>query len=161
VNNTTKALGGKASFLLGTAKASMRYRNQRVKVVLDPDTPDEKRVDTRVYLVAIANAKYFGGGMKIAPGAKMDDGAFDVVVMGDLSKTTVMMKTRSVYAGRHLTLDKVDVHHARVIRAEAADPDNELRIDMDGEMPGCLPATWRLIPSALRISTGPDSVASR
>jgi len=156
VNQTTKIFGGKVSFMLGTARATVKWRNQRVRIVLDPDTPDAQTIERRIYLTAIANARYFGGGMKIAPGAVMDDGLFDVVVMGDLSKAAIVMNSSTVYKGAHLELDKVEHHLARAVRAESFDGDPPVLIDMDGEQPGTLPATWRLLPAALKICVGPD-----
>lgn len=161
VNHTTKALGGKVSFMLGAARATAKWRNQRVRIVLDPDTPDEKALEQRIYLTAIANARFFGGGMQIAPDAVMDDGLFDVVVMGDLSKATVMLKSGTIYKGTHLDLDKVEHHLARAVRAESIEGDPPMLIDMDGEQPGVLPATWRLMPTAMKVCVGPGFKAGR
>ncbi len=161
VNHTTKAFGGKVSFMLGAARATAKWSNQRVRIVLDPDTPDAQVLERRVYLTAIGNARYFGGGMKIAPDAIMDDGLFDVVIMGDLSKATVLLKSGTIYKGTHLELDKVEHHLARAVRAEAIEGDPPVLIDMDGEQPGCLPATWSLVPGALRICVGPGFKAAR
>lgn len=161
VNNTTKAFGGKISFLLGVAKVSATWRNKRVRLVLDPDTPDARPIDGRMYVGAIANARYFGGGMKVAPDAIMDDGLFDVIVMGDLSKATLMLRTASIYAGEHLSIDGIEHHFARAVRAEPGEAGDEILIDMDGEGPGRLPATWRIAPAALRLCVGPDCRAVR
>ncbi len=155
VNHTTKIFGGRVSFMLGAARATAKWRNQRVRIVLDPDTPDATTLERRIYLTAVANARYFGGGMKIAPDAVMDDGLFDVVVMGDLSKAKVLLKSGTIYDGTHLALDEVEHHLARAVRAEALDGDPPILIDMDGEQPGVLPATWRLLPTALRLCVGP------
>lgn len=161
VNRTTKALGGKVSFLLGVAKVSATWRNARVRLVLDQGTPDAKVIDGKMYTGTIANARYYGGGMKVAPDAVMDDGLFDVVVMGDLSKATLLLRTTSIYRGEHLSVDGIDHHFARVVHAAPVDAGEEILIDMDGEMPGRLPATWRMAPGALRLCVGPDFRAMR
>lgn len=161
VNHTTKLFGGKVSFLLGAARVSATWRNRPVRIVLDPDTPDEQTLERRIYLTAVANARYFGGGMKVAPDAVMDDGLFDVVVMGDLSKATVFRHTGSIYRGEHLKLERVEHHLARAVRAEPLEAGAVVHIDMDGEMPGRLPATWRLLPGALRLCAGPGFVAGQ
>ncbi len=159
VNHTTKAFGGKVSFLLGVAKVSAAWRNKRVRLVLDPDTPEQEVIAGPMYTGAIANARFFGGGMKVAPDAMMDDGLFDVVVMGDLSKATLLVRTPSIYRGEHIGVDGIEHRRARVVRAEPVDGDDEILIDLDGEMPGRLPATWRLVPEALRLCVGPDCKA--
>ncbi|MCA9542241.1 MAG: diacylglycerol kinase family lipid kinase [Myxococcales bacterium] len=159
VNHTTKALGGKASFLIGTVRGTLRYKKKRVRITLDPGAANEQTLVLRLYNGVIANARFFGGGMKVAPGAMMNDGRFDVVVMGDLSLLTLMAKTGSVYRGEHLSVDGIDLYHAREVRAEPAEPGEEVLIDMDGEQPGRLPARWRLMPGALRLCVGPGAEA--
>lgn len=156
VNRTTKVFGGKFSFILGSVRATAKWRNQRVRMVLDPDTPDEQVLERRIYLTAVANARFFGGGMMIAPGAVMDDGLFDVVVMGDISKAKVLLNSGTIYKGTHLDLDEVEHHLARAVRAEAFEGDPPVLIDMDGEQPGVLPATWTLLPKAMRLCVGPN-----
>ena len=148
VNQTSKRLGGRLSFMLATARAGFTYDNQRVRLVFDGDSAGA--VDVTVYLVAIANGRYFGGGMKIAPQAELDDGQFDVVAMGDVSKWDLLRHGRRIYNGTHLDLDKVSHRRARTVRAEPVGSD-PVRLDVDGETPGVLPATFRLLPGALRL----------
>lgn len=159
VNHTTKAFGAKISFLWAAAKVTAGWRNTRVRFTLDPDTAHSKHLDHPIYIVAVANARYFGGGMHIAPGAVMNDGLFDVVVMGDMPKSMIITKSNTIYSGTHIELDPVEVYRARTIVAEPASPDTDVFIDMDGEMPGRLPATWTLVPDALRLCHGPDPSA--
>src|SRR5262249_21189631 len=65
VNETTKLLGGKASFVLGALKALLQYRDQKLRLRLDEQPAEELNATT----VAVANGKYFGGGMCVAPEA--------------------------------------------------------------------------------------------
>ena len=81
VNQSSKLLDGKASFYLATLRASLRYRNARCRITFD----DGPVTEQAVYTAAIANGRFFGGGMKIAPEAELDDGRFDVVLIGDVS----------------------------------------------------------------------------
>ncbi len=148
VNQTSKRLGGRLSFMLATARAGFTYANQRVRLVFDGDSAGA--VDVTVYLVAIANGRYFGGGMQIAPRAELDDGQFDVVAMGDVSKWDLLRHGRRIYNGTHLELDKVSHRRARTVRAEPVGSE-PVRLDVDGETPGILPATFRLLPGALRL----------
>ena len=95
------------------------------------------------------------GGMMIAPDARMDDGLFDVVLLGDLSTYEVLSGTAAIYKGRHLGRRGVEVHRARTVDAEPL-ADERVLIDLDGEQPGCLPARYTVLPGAIRICTGPD-----
>ncbi len=148
VNEASKRLGGRLSFAFATVKASIVYRNQRVRMVFDDDEASAETAT--VYTVAVANGRYFGGGMYIAPDAEIDDGFFDVVTLGDINLLDFVRNGRHIYGGTHLGLDKVSCRRARKLRAEPAGGD-VVEIDMDGETPGILPATFTLMPQALSL----------
>lgn len=147
VNESGKWMGSKGSFVWGTARAAVRYKNQRVTLSIDGG-PTHTRP---VRILSIANARYFGGGMHIAPDAQMDDGAFDLVDLGDMSLGTMARHFNSIYAGRHVDLDDVTVVRATRVEAAPAEPDQEVLIDLDGEQPGRLPATFTILPRALKL----------
>lgn len=151
VNESNKALGGRLTFLLGVVRGSLTYRNQRVRLTLDDAAPIERTVNC----VAAANARFYGGGMQIAPNAEMSDGLFDVVVVGDMGALEVARGLGRIYAGRHLDLPKIEAMRCRRLRAEPTAPDQVVLLDMDGEQPGQLPATLTVIPGALRLGFGP------
>jgi YegS/Rv2252/BmrU family lipid kinase len=146
VNRSSKALGGKVSFALATLKAGAKYKNATVRLVLDGGTPREGRV----YNVAVANGRYFGGGMKVAPDAALDDGWFDVVTLGDFGFSDLLFRGLDIYSGKHLKNPKVTVTRARRVDAEAVDG-AEVLLDVDGEAPGRLPASFELLAGALKV----------
>jgi len=144
VNESGKKLG-RLSFMYATAKATWSYKNQRVALVFD----GKDRVEATINTVAVANGRYFGGAMLVAPNAEVDDGAFDVVAMGDLTFGDLLTSGRRLYKGTHIGMDKVSVRRARVVEAEAIEPGAVVELDVDGESPGRLPARFELVPSAL------------
>jgi YegS/Rv2252/BmrU family lipid kinase len=146
-NASSKRLGGKVSFLLASARAGLRYQNRRVRLTFDGDAAGA--LDLTINTVAVANGRYFGGGMFVAPHAELDDGAFDVVAMGDFGKADLLLSGHRMYRGTHLSMDKVSSRRAREVRAEALD--GEVALDVDGETPGVLPATFRVLPRALSL----------
>jgi YegS/Rv2252/BmrU family lipid kinase len=150
VNASSKMLGGKASFMLGTLRALMAYENKTIHLKVD-DTFDETIL---INNVAVANGQYFGGGMWVAPEAKPDDGLFDVVILGNLSRSEIIRKTKCIYKGIHLRMPKVSFFRGKHVEA-TNDPDQEVLIDMDGEQPGRLPITLDVLPRALRIIAPP------
>ena len=99
--------------------------------------------------MAVANGRYFGGGMMMAPEALLDDGQFDVVTIGDIRKATLLRLFSRVYKGTHLGTPKVSLRRARKIIAEPVNPEDEVLLDVDGEAPGRLPATFELLPKAI------------
>ncbi len=144
VNESPKWMGGTPAFLLGTLKAMVRYRNQRVRLTVDGGEPREASVLT----VAVANGRFFGGGMQVAPHALIDDGRFDMVTLAQSPVESLKM-TGDIYRGAHLDRDGVSCVRAERVFAEPVDPSERVLIDLDGEAPGSLPATFSIMPGAL------------
>ncbi len=146
-NQSSKRFGGKIAFLAATVGALISYDNTDVWIRADGGDKQQRRV----LLAALGNGRFFGGGMKICPEAELDDGAFDLVTVGDLSRMEVMGNVGRLFNGTHLELD--DVHSARVKRLEVEAVDGDLRIpvELDGETPGHLPAIFEILPRALHV----------
>jgi YegS/Rv2252/BmrU family lipid kinase len=144
VNESSKRFG-KLSFMLATARATWSYKNQRVQLTFD----GKDRVEATINTVAVANGRYFGGGMMVAPKAELDDGQLDVIAMGDFGFGDLLKSGRRIYQGTHLSMDKVTSRRARVVEAEPIEPGAVVELDVDGECPGRLPARFELLPGAL------------
>ncbi len=159
VNESGKKFG-RLSFAVATARATWSYKNQRVQLIFDGMVED--RVEMTVNTVAVANGKYFGGAMKVAPNAEVDDGAFDVIAMGDFGFGDLLKSGRRLYQGTHLSMDKVTSRRARVVDAEPVEPGAIVELDVDGEALGRLPARFEIVPSALwMVVPGADSHEDR
>ncbi|HEX5708996.1 MAG TPA: hypothetical protein VFX96_16970, partial [Pyrinomonadaceae bacterium] len=91
-----------------------------------------------------------GGGMKIAPRARLDDGLLDIVVIGDMSAARILANSYRVYLGTHLGMEQVGHAHARRVSAHPTDGE-EVKLEVDGELVGRLPATFEVLPGALRV----------
>jgi YegS/Rv2252/BmrU family lipid kinase len=156
VNASGKKLG-RLGFAVATARATWSYKNQRVQLVFD----GADRVEATISTVAIANGRYFGGAMMVAPDAELDDGVFDVIAMGDFGFGDLLTSGRRIYKGTHLSMEKVTARRARVVDAEPIDPGAVVELDVDGENPGRLPARFTMVPSALWIVVpGPAAPAT-
>lgn len=146
VNESGKKFG-RLSFAVATARATWSYKNQRVQMIFDGNIED--RVEATVNTVAVANGRYFGGAMMVAPDAEIDDGVFDVIAMGDFGFGDLLKSGRRLYKGTHLAMDKVTTRRARIVEAEPVDPHAVVELDVDGECPGRLPARFEIVPGAL------------
>jgi YegS/Rv2252/BmrU family lipid kinase len=144
VNESGKRLG-RLSFAVAAIRATWSYKNQRVQLRFDGGAPIEATINT----VAVANGRYFGGAMLIAPNAEIDDGQLDVVALGDFTFGDVLANSRRVFKGTHLAMDKVSVRRARVLEAEAIEPGAQVELDIDGEPLGILPARFEIAAQAL------------
>jgi len=142
-NETSKALGGKASYLWATLAVFSRWRSDEVRVWVDG-----KEHAGRMHDVVVANGRYFGGGMKICPEAEPDDGLFDVLLIGDLTKRDLLLTLPKTYRGRHLPHPKATVLRGSQVEIETPEP---LPVELDGEQPGMTPAGFEIVPRALRL----------
>jgi YegS/Rv2252/BmrU family lipid kinase len=145
-----KRFGGTVAFALATLRGLLRYQNRPLKVTLDGQPVETGRVCT----LAVANGRYFGGGMNVAPHAILDDGLLDIVCLGDFHLHDFLLKGHRLYAGTHLKLSKVSWHRAASVRIES---DSEMSLDVDGDVPGRLPAEVRMLPKALRVYVGREA----
>jgi YegS/Rv2252/BmrU family lipid kinase len=140
------SLRGKASFAYSTLAEIMNLNAKTIRVKFDNEPV--KALQTIVFCVA--NARYFGGGMKIAPEAVIDDGLFDVINIGDIGAGKIMLNAQKLYAGTHLSLDEVKNTTAKRIEVSAF-ANEEIHLETDGELPGKLPAVFEILPNALRV----------
>jgi diacylglycerol kinase (ATP) len=145
VNDSPKWLGGRASFYSATLRAMASYKNASVRIKVDGALWHEGPIVT----AAIANGRYFGGGMMIAPHADPSDGRFELVLLGDLSRRELVGLTARVYRGAHLAADGVKVTSGVTVEAEAVHPWASVLVDVDGEQPGKLPLRATLARGAL------------
>lgn len=146
------SLRGRASFALSTLQEVVSLETTLFRVRIDDG--DEKILSTVNF--SIANARYFGGGMMIAPAAKLSDGLLDVVNIGDIRTAKIILNAYTLYRGTHMELPEVKGRTARKIEVSPVDNSRTIFMDVDGELPGHLPAVYEVVPSALRIRV-PDS----
>jgi YegS/Rv2252/BmrU family lipid kinase len=139
-------LGGKAAFAAAALRAALTFEKPAVRVSLDGGPQSRMTVAN----FCVANARYFGGGMKIAPDALVDDGLFDVVAVGDVSALKVLANSYRLYLGTHLGMSEVNHARARRVSARAATGE-EVKLEVDGELVGRLPAEFEVLPQALRV----------
>ena len=141
-----QSLKGKASFALSTLQEVIGIQCETVRVRIDDG--DEHNLNTVNF--CIANARYFGGGMLIAPEAKLDDGYFDVINIGDLGTVKILLNAHTLYRGTHLELPEVKSKLAKRVEISAVGGE-DIHIETDGELPGRLPAVYEIVPKALRL----------
>src|SRR5262249_4901151 len=109
---------------------------------------DEERIRFTGYSVAVANSKAFGGGMFVAPDAELDDGMFDVVMVGEGGKLRFVGNLPKVFKRTHVELDEVRVFRAPHLELSASRP---IPVYADGEHLTDLPAALRVLPHALNV----------
>jgi YegS/Rv2252/BmrU family lipid kinase len=147
IANEMQVLSGRAVYLVAASRALWRWRQATFEVSYGTQT----RTLTG-YSVAVANSKAYGGGMLLAPCAELDDGKFDVVMVGQKTKPRVLLSMPKVFRGTHLSDPAVSLLRTDEVRIAA---DRSFTVYADGEPLADLPVTVRTKPAALRVIAGP------
>ena len=113
-------------------------------------TVDGERMDTPAMLVGLANAKSYGGGIKIAPNAIIDDGLMDVVILRPVSKLDFVKTLPKARTGTHIPHPQITIVRATTVTLSSPG----VIAYADGERFGPLPITCTSVPGALQILTG-------
>jgi YegS/Rv2252/BmrU family lipid kinase len=142
-----RKLSSKLSYAAATVQTTLASSPIEVHIQLD----EEEERCIRVAEFCVANARYYGGAMKIAPDAKLDDGWLDVVSIGDASSFRILSNAPRLYFGAHLRMDEVNHKLAKQIVARPLKKNEVVRVELDGEVLGRLPATFQVMPLALRV----------
>jgi YegS/Rv2252/BmrU family lipid kinase len=142
-NSMTKRLGGRTTFFYALVREFVAWKNTEVTV-----TVDEGERRGAMHDVILANGRWHGGGMKLAPDAKPDDGLFDVVLIGDVNKLDFLTTAPKLYSGKHVAHPKVEVLQSATVTVDAAEP---IPIELEGETVGTTPARFEIVPAAVRV----------
>jgi len=140
---TGKFSRGTVPYFVALLLTAIGHRNHEMKLRIDG-----RESEARMTTVLICNGQSTGGGMLVAPDAVLDDGQFDVVVVGSLRPWEIFWHAPKIYRGTHIAIRKVSVHRARTV--SVASPER-LSVVADGELIGEGPATFRVLPAALRV----------
>lgn len=148
------SLRGRINFALSTFSEVLETEYVTVRVKID----DKEETTLNTINFAVANSRYFGGGMKIAPDAKLSDGYFDIINIGDIKTLRILANAYRLYGGSHLDLEEVNSTRAKRVEVSPADAREEIFLEIDGELPGRLPAVYEILPRALAVRVPVEGV---
>lgn len=138
-----KMLKGSAAYIYSTFSSLLKYKCKNVKITIDDEVFYRK-----IYLVAIGNGKYFGGGMMITPGAEIDSENFEIVIINAMPKHKFAILFRKVFSGEHVHEKVVEVLYGKKITIESDEP---LLINADGNIVGESKANIRILEKAQNV----------
>lgn len=148
IANRTRLVRGSQVYTYAALRAVVAWRPATFSVSLDGAPPRE----VVGWAVAAANSPYYGGGMRLAPGAALDDGLLDVVLSKRTGKLRFLASFPKVFAGRHVDEPSIEVVRARRVRVDA---DRPFQVYADGDPIADLPADITVRPGALRVLAPP------
>jgi YegS/Rv2252/BmrU family lipid kinase len=154
IANLAPSWMGSGVYAYGAARALMHWRPATFALEL---LPSRQRIQFTGYSVAFANSRCFGGGMRVAPDALLDDGQLDVVLIKQMARVRYAWHLPKVFRGRHVGLGVVGMH--RTVEAVLS-ADRPFTIYADGDPIGELPTRIRAVPRAVAVLTDPAMAAA-
>jgi YegS/Rv2252/BmrU family lipid kinase len=142
-NESSKAFGGKVSYYWATLAVFLGWQVGEMRIRVDEVERSGRMIDAM-----ICNGRFLGGGMMMCPDAQPDDGLFDVLLIGDVTKRDLAFVLPKTYRGKHLPHPRLELLRGGVVTVDTPDP---LPIEIDGEQPGTTPARFEIVPRALRL----------
>jgi YegS/Rv2252/BmrU family lipid kinase len=146
VQDQHKRLGGTLAFGLGVLETVFEHENQTIAIALDR----KEAIEGKVTGIVVANGAFTGGGMNLAPTARLDDGTLKVLVMHDLSIWQRLQSFPRIYTGSHLRMSLFSYHETTSLHVESRE---SVRVEADGELLGETPCLVEAIPSVLTVQS--------
>lgn len=143
VNRGFRYLRGTAAYVGAVCDCLRTFRPAQMRLTLDGQARE-----VCAMLCTVANAPMYGGGMKIAPDARLDDGLFDICLIGSVGRIEFLRTFPRVFRGTHVTHPKVTMLRARQVRIETETP---LPVFADGDVIGTAPVEFTLEPHAVSV----------
>jgi diacylglycerol kinase family enzyme len=138
--------GHNISYLLRTFEGLRHlttYQNKRIKISAEGETEVISSC-----AVIVSNGPYLGKKIRIAPHARLDDGLLDLLIVGDVTKYELLTIWPALYSGSHVTHPKIIERKLTKVTIESTE---EHLVEVDGDVVGNTPASFRIMPSALTI----------
>jgi YegS/Rv2252/BmrU family lipid kinase len=147
IANETKLIKGRFVYAYSVPRALIAWKPARFTLRIG-----EENMRFSGWSVAAANSSTFGGGMRVAPDASLDDGEFDIVMVGETGKLRYLSNLPKVFKGTHVDNEEVRIVRARSFELSASRP---FAVYADGEHLTDLPASLRVLPRALSVVAPP------
>jgi len=147
LSDQAKSWWGAISYVWAAARTLPELREYEAAVILD----DAERLEVRAYNILIANARYVGGGVPVAPQAEIDDGQVDVIIVPAMPVTSLLGIVPKILSGTHVDSPELIFRRAGKVRVECHP---EMPFNVDGESCGAGPVTFETLPRVLPVIVG-------
>lgn len=142
--NIKQYLSGSGAYIGGLLKTLFTFKYKDIHMNIDG-----MKKKKNITLVAVANGKYYGGGMKIAPMADIEDGDFQVCVVDKVSKLKLMGVFPKIFSGKHVHCDEVGLYKGRQVNINSQE---SLSINLDGDIIGkSFDIRFEMIPKGIKV----------
>ena len=148
-NNSSKMFGGRVTFVKATLQSSLSYKPQTVSLKWEHEEKEHSWTGA-VLSCFIANGQYCGGGMNVGASGSIDDGLADITLLEPIGPIEQVIKLRKLYNGTVHELRQAQQFQSTTLHATARQ-NATVKIELDGECGGILPAKFQILPKKLRI----------
>ncbi|OEF99690.1 hypothetical protein BHF71_07930 [Vulcanibacillus modesticaldus] len=143
-NSKLKRLFGKLVYVFGVLRILLSYNPKQVKLVID----DKIHKYERVWLVAVANNRFYGGGMAICPNAQNNDGQLDICIIKDITRLQLLRLFPLIFSGKHIEYPMIEKINGKKIEVYT---DDRFKIQADGEIFADMKIKFEIIKKALNV----------
>jgi YegS/Rv2252/BmrU family lipid kinase len=144
ISRNNRKANTKGKYLIMAIKKLIRYRTRDIEVKIDG-----LKINRKSYLFTVCNGSYFGSGMKIMPGAELNDGELDICIVNHCSKAKILFLFPSIYWGGHLKFKSIVEHYrAKEIEINCRE---KLPLDLDGEIIGETPVKIQISEEKMKM----------
>jgi diacylglycerol kinase (ATP) len=143
VNRGFKSLHGTSAYLAAVWQTLWEYRASQIRLTLDAEV-----IESKAMLCSVANARYYGGGMRIAPDAMLTDGLYDICLLEEVGKVEFLRAFPRVFKGTHTTHPAVKMRRSKYVKVES---DRPLPVLVDGEIVGTTPVEFEMLEGGLTL----------
>jgi len=137
------AVKGKFAYILGILATLFTYRSRNLNIDIDGS-----KLNVKATLLAVANGNCYGGGMLVAPKAKINDGEFEVCIVKHLSKLKIARLFPLLIRGEHETMDVVTMLKGKKIKVIS---DEEIALNVDGEIDKIKEVEFEILPGKIEV----------
>ena len=141
VNRGFGFLSGTSAYLAALAQSLLTYKAAKLTLTMGEEVWEE-----RAMFCCVANATSYGGGMKVAPDAELEDGFFDICLLKETGKIEFLRTFPKVYSGTHIDHPNVEIVRTDRISIQSDPP---LPVLVDGEVLGMTPVEFQIVPQAI------------
>ena len=141
-----KKISGSLAYTLASCQALLNHQDMNVTITTDQESARELSITN----CSIANGRYFGGGIKVAPDAEVDDGFFDITIWSSFRFADFILKRKALWSGAHILEPGTQVFRATEVKASSS---TCIPFELDGESVGLLPVSIKILPASLRLKT--------
>ncbi|MCY6354275.1 diacylglycerol/lipid kinase family protein [Clostridium sp. ZS2-4] len=136
-------ISGGLAYILSVFITIFKYKCRYIQLKID-----DKEIESTITLLTLANGKYYGGGMKVAPYADLQDGILDLCIIDKLSRIRMLTLFPKLIKGKHEEIKEVSFHKGRKITLAA---EEEIAVNIDGEIIKSQQIQCNIIPKGINV----------